>query len=126
MTAPTTHRAGMAEGDWEDFALEILAELGWEPKTGHDIAPGSGERESWEDLHIPSRMFDALRRLNPEVPNEYLQQALVEIVAPTSNDAITENYRVHGWLTTGFRGITYIDEDGQEITPTIRADEHRS
>jgi type I restriction enzyme, R subunit len=120
MTAPTTHRAGMAESDWEDFALDVLGDLGWRPMTGHDIAPGSGERESWEHLHIPYRMFAALRRLNPEVPNEYLQQALVEIVAPISNDAISENLRVHDWLTVGFRGITYIDEQGQETTPTIR------
>ena len=97
----TTHRAGMAESDWENFALEILAELGWEPKTGQEIAPGSGERESWEDLHIPCRMLDALRRLNPHVPSEYLQQALAEIVAPTSKDAIAENYRLHRWLVDG-------------------------
>ena len=120
MTAPMTRRAAMAESDWEDFAVEVLGELGWEPKTGHDIAPGSGERESWEDLQIPGRMFEALRRLNPEVPNEYLQQALADIVAPVSDDAIAENLRVHDWMTTGFRGITYIDEHGQETTPTIR------
>jgi hypothetical protein len=42
-----------AESDWEDFALEVLADLGWELKTGHDTAPGSGERESWKDLAQP-------------------------------------------------------------------------
>ena len=115
------HEAGgMAESDWEIFALELLAELDWKPMSGHDIAPGSGERESWEDLHLPGRMFEALRRLNPHVPNEYLQQALVEAVAPASNDAIAENYRVHGWLTSGYRGITYIDDQGQDQTPTLR------
>lgn len=120
MMVKTSDVSGMTESDWEIFALDQLAELGWKPKSGHEIAPGSGERGSWEDLHLPGRTFDALRRLNPDVPNEYLQQALVEIVAPASKDAIAENYRVHGWLTSGFRGITYIDDQGQEQTPTLR------
>ena len=120
MTVKTIDASGLAESDWEILALEQLAELGWEPKSGHDIAPGSGDRESWEDLHLPRLMFDALRRLNPDVPNEYLQQALVEIVAPVSNDAISENFRVHSCLTSGYRGITYIDDQGQEQTPTLR------
>jgi hypothetical protein len=29
ISTPTADRTDMAEGDWEDFALEILAELGW-------------------------------------------------------------------------------------------------
>ena len=120
MTVKTIDASGMAESDWEIFALEQLAELDWKLFSGHEIAPGSGARENWGDLHLPGRMFDALRRLNPGVPNEYLQQALAEIVAPASNDAITENYRVHGWLTSGYRGITYIDDQGQERTPTLR------
>ena len=83
------------------------------------IAPGSGQREKWEDLHIPSRMLEALRKFNPTVPVQYLQQALAEIVAPTSTDAITENYRIHKYLTDGYRGITFIDSDGRENNPTL-------
>ena len=112
--------AGTTEADWEAYAVELLAELGWQPVHGHDIAPGRDERESWADLHVPSRMFAAMRRLNPHVPTVYLQQALVDVVAPRSSDAITENHRVHEWLTGGYRGITYVDDDGQEATPTIR------
>ncbi len=111
---------GMSESEWEQLALDTLGELGWQPVHGKDVAPGSGEREKWEDLHIPSRMLAAMRRLNPEVPEQYLQQALAEIVTPTSNDAITENYRLHMAVAEGYRGITYIDHDGAEQNPTIR------
>ncbi|MBA3906069.1 MAG: type I restriction endonuclease subunit R, partial [Pseudonocardiales bacterium] len=49
-----------------------------------------------------------------------LKQALADIVAPRSQDAITENHRIHEWLTAGYHGVTYVDADGQDTTPTIR------
>jgi type I restriction enzyme R subunit len=110
----------LSEADWEQLALDTLGEFLWRPVHGPTIAPGSGERESWDELVIPSRLRAALRDLNPTVPREYLDQALAAILAPTSQDAITENHRLHAFLTEGFRGITYIDDDGQEQTPTIR------
>ena len=112
--------SAMSEAEWEQLALDTLGELSWQPATGMSIAPGSGEREKWDDLHIPSRMLEALRKFNPSVPVQYLQQALAEIVAPTSNDAITENCRIHQYLTDGYRGVTYIDSDGRENNPTLR------
>ena len=39
--------AGMSEAAWEQFVMDELAELAWEPRDGKQIAPGSGERESW-------------------------------------------------------------------------------
>ena len=38
---------GISEADWENAALETLAEpLGWLPLAGEKIAPGTGERET--------------------------------------------------------------------------------
>lgn len=122
-----------SEADWEHLALDHLGELGWLPVHGRQIAPGAtsaaghpayaalGEqpqRESWSELAIPSRMRSALRRLNPDVPREFLDQALAEILRPTSQDAITENKRIHDILTGGYR-ITYT-ADGREHHPTLR------
>ena len=111
---------GMSEADWEATAAEVLGELGWTPVPGSSIAPGSGERQSWDDLVIASRLVDALRRLNPGVPGEFLRQAYEDIVDVKSNDPITENHRAHDWLVGGYRGVTYVDDSGQEVTPTIR------
>ena len=111
---------GFSEFQWEEEAMELLAEpLGWQLASGNDIAPGSGERESWDELLIRSRLLEALRRLNPGVPAQYLQQALVEIASPRSQDAITENYRMHRYLTEGYP-LSYIDSDGIEQNPTLR------
>lgn len=110
----------MTEDAWEQLALEVLGELMWEPMHGSAIAPGSGEREAWDQLIIPSRLRNAMRALNPEVPPSYIDQALAMITTPASQDAIAENHRIHGYLTEGFRGLSYIDATGQEQNPTIR------
>ncbi|MBK8468228.1 MAG: type I restriction endonuclease subunit R [Actinomycetales bacterium] len=111
---------GFSEAEWEHVALEALAEREWRPLEGKTIAPGSGERESWDDLVIPSRLLAKLRELNPTVPREYLTQAAAEILRPTSADALTENYRTHRFMVEGFRGISWVDSDGTEHNPTIR------
>lgn len=112
--------ANFTEDAWEQLALEALAEHEWPTLPGTAIAPGSGERTAWEDPVIPSRLMAALTRLNPTVPTEYLQQAMADILAPKSQDAITENYRFHRYLVDGYRGVSYLDSDGQEQNPTIR------
>ncbi|GHG46363.1 DEAD/DEAH box helicase [Flavimobilis marinus] len=113
--------AALNEDAWEQLALEVLAEpLMWEPVPGAAIAPGTGERETWDELVIPSRLRAAMRALNPAVPRDYLDQALAMVLAPASQDAIAENQRLHGFLTEGFRGLSYIDDAGQQQTPTIR------
>lgn len=111
---------GISEADWEQIALDTLAELEWEPKAGIEIAPGSGERQTWDDLPIPSRLLAALTRLNTSVPQEYLDQALADILTPRSQDAITENHRVHSWVVDGYRGLSWTDHEGVEHNPTLR------
>ncbi len=78
----------LSESAWEHDALDTLAEpLGWRPRTGENIAPGSGERDTWDDLLIRPRLLEALRHLNPGVPGGYLQQAVAEI----AYDAVATN-----------------------------------
>lgn len=110
----------LTEADWERDALDMLAEpLGWQPEHGERIAPGTGERETWDDLLIRPRLLEALRRLNPGVPAAYLQQAVAEIAAPKSQDAITENQRIHQYLVGGYP-LSYIDVDGVEQNHRLR------
>jgi type I restriction enzyme, R subunit len=117
---------GFSEADWEQVALDTLAEREWVKLTGTQIAPGAdGGRESWADIVLPSRMLDKMRELNPDVPAEYLEQARAAIIQPQSQDAIAENYRLHRILVQGYRGISYIDSDGIEQNPTIRLVSHR-
>ncbi len=107
----------ISEAEWESTALEVLAELGWVPSTGAELAH---ERTSASDLVLTERVNEAVRRLNPAVPALYLKQAVTEILSPASQDAIGENRRFHEFLVHGYRGVTYLDNDGLEQNPTIR------
>lgn len=119
-------KPGFSEADWEVIALDTLAEQEWRPLPGTAIAPGvENGRSSWEDIVLPGRMQAKMRELNPQVPAEYLEQALAEIVQPTSQDPVAENFRLHEICVKGYRGISYIDSDGVEQNPTIRLVSHR-
>ncbi|MGW4634888.1 type I restriction endonuclease subunit R [Nocardia sp. NPDC004415] len=113
--------AGFSEAQWEQFALDELAECEWEPLSGSEIVPGKdGGRAAWDDIVLPGRLLERMRRLNPQVPAEFLEQARAEILAPKSQDALAENQRLHAILTEGYRGISYVDHQGVEQNPTIR------
>ena len=109
-----------SEAQWEELVLEHLAEIGWEPGNGASVAPGSGARETWHDLVLKDVFVDALRRLHPQVPAQYLEQTAADILAPKSNDALAENFRLHQILVDGWTGTSYVDHEGPQQTPTIR------
>lgn len=114
-----TLQTSFTEANWEALVLKQLEAENWRPLHGDQIAPGTGERESWDELLIRPRLLAALRRLNPGVPGNYLQQALAEITAPSSKDAVAENHRIHQMLVDGYR-ISYFDAEGTEHNPTLR------
>lgn len=108
-----------SEAAFEVDALDLLGELEWKATNGRELAPGSGERDNWRDIVLRGRLLNALRNLNPEVPDEYLQQAMAEVITPQSQSAIAENRRLHEILVEGYRGIEYYDANGKRQNPTI-------
>jgi len=110
---------GMSEAEWEIFAMDHLAELGWFPINGKQIAKGSGERESWDELIVPGRLRDAVARINPKLPSSAVDEAVTTVMTATSRDALAENHRVHEYLTRGIRSVVYTDEYGVEQNPMV-------
>ena len=110
---------GMSEADWELVAMEHLAELGWFPVNGKQIAKGSGERESWDELIILGRLRDAIARINPKLPPAAVDEVVTTVMTATSRDALAENHRIHEYLTRGIRSVVYTDEYGAEQNPTV-------
>ena len=111
--------AGMSEEQWEQFVMDELAELAWEPKSGKEIAKGSGERESWSELIIPRRLREAIARINPGLPAPELDGVVNLVLDATSRDARAENKRMHDYMTEGIREIVYTDAYGAEHNPTV-------
>lgn len=108
------------EADWEQLALDELAELSWQPAPGNEFAPGSGHRKSWDDLILYPDLRDAIERLNPQLPPTAVQDAVAVAATPTSLDTFEENRTAHTYLTAGIRSVTYTDDFGAEHNPTIR------
>ena len=105
------------EAQWEQIALEVFGEQGWATASGAEIAH---ERASASDLVLPGRLLTALHKLNPHVPDTYLNQAATEILTPRSQDPLAENKRLHEYLTAGYSGVAWTDADGIDQNPTIR------
>jgi type I restriction enzyme R subunit len=112
--------AGMSESAWEQLVMDELGELAWEPRDGKQIAPGSGERESWSELIIPRRLREAITAINPGLPPSAVEDAVQIVLTATSRDARAENLRMHEFLTRGIRAVTYTDKYGAVQNPTIR------
>jgi type I restriction enzyme R subunit len=109
----------LSEADWEAYALEALGELGWEPKPGAAIAPGVGERTSWDELILPGRLREAIARINPGLPPSAVEDAVLQVLDARSQDALAENHRLHELITRGIRSVTYTDRHGVEQNPTV-------
>lgn len=122
--------SGYSETDLEFDVLGTLGELGWEALEGKQIAIGSGERESWEELIIPGRLRNAIVKINPGLPSSAVDEVVDLVLSPQSQEAKAENHRIHEYLTSGIRGISYVDEYGAEQHPTVhlinRADPYRN
>jgi type I restriction enzyme R subunit len=56
----------------EDAALEWFGELGYAVGHGPQLAPGepAAERDSFGDVVLVGRLREAIRRLNPAIPEE--------------------------------------------------------
>lgn len=115
----------MSEAAWEALAMDTLGELAWLPVEGKKIAPGSGERESWAELIIGRRLREAIGRINPQLPDSAVDEAVKIVLTPRSRDARTENHQVHEYLTRGIRSVVYTDSFGAEHNPTIRLIDRR-
>jgi type I restriction enzyme R subunit len=111
---------GMSEREWEELALEELGTIGWEPHEGAKIAPGSGERETWDELIITRRLREAIARINPKLTQQAVNDAVDTVLTAKSRDAKSENRRIHEYLTKGIRSVIYTDAKGAEQNPTIR------
>ncbi len=109
----------MSEDDWEQAAIETLAELGWLPIEGRKLGPGSRERKDWAEPILVERLREAIGQINPDLPASSVDEAVAVVLASESQDAISENRRLHEFMARGMRSVTVVDEYGAETTPTI-------
>jgi type I restriction enzyme R subunit len=115
--------ATFAESTVEDAALSWLDELDYSELHGPEIAPDepAAERASLGDAVLPERLRAALRRLNPNVPQEALDEVFRKLTLADSPSLIANNCSLHSLLVDGIAVECRRDDDsiGAEIVRVI-------
>ncbi len=110
------------ESEVEDAALEWLVGLGWTVAHGPDIAPGApdAERADYGEVVLERRLRGALARLNPDLPDEALDDAFRKLIRPEGTTLEVRNRAFHRLLTDGVT-VEYRGDGGTIRGAQVRA-----
>ncbi|MEX2193012.1 MAG: type I restriction endonuclease subunit R [Nitrosarchaeum sp.] len=98
-------RKAISEADVEENVLDILESLGYEIVRGdnEDYQPGgkSALRDDYKDVVLVERLRDALKRINPSIPEEAREYAVKQIQRSESQKLLANNESFHKMLVDG-------------------------
>ena len=97
----------------EEAALEWFEELGYEVVFAPDIAPEGTypERTYYSDVVLTERLKEALARINPDLPDDALEDGFRQIMFPQSPSLIMNNKTFQKMITDGI-DVQVKQEDG--------------
>jgi type I restriction enzyme R subunit len=103
----------LTESIVEDAALTWFGELGYAVGHGPQMAPGeaAAERDGFGDVVLVGRLREAIRRLNPPIPEEALEEALRKVLRVTTTSLVQTNRAFHRMLRDGVN-VEYARPDG--------------
>ena len=107
----------LCESIVEEAALDWFRALGYAVEGGPDMSPGADAlhyplRASHADVVLTSAVRGALRRLNPELPDEALDDALRKLTRPEGTTLEARNRAFHRMLVDGV-AVEYRAADGR-------------
>ena len=105
----------------EEAALSWYLELGYAVAHGPDLAPGepAAERESFGDVILVGRLRDAIRRLNPTIPEEAHNEAQRKVLLLDIVTLVGNNRALHQMLRDGVE-VEYKRPDGSIAGDHVR------
>src|SRR6266545_4839509 len=104
----------MNENIVEQAALGWLESLGYDTRKGAEVSPGAENplRETYEQVVLEHRLKAALRKINTDLPEDAIEQA-VRVVTRPPEPTLTQNNRwFHGLLTNGI-DVVYRTKEGE-------------
>src|SRR5439155_22212670 len=109
------------ESTVEDAALAWLGELGFSVLHGPEIAPGelAAEREGFGETVLARRLRAALRKLNPTLPQDALDEAFRKVTFAHHPSLIPNNHAFHRMLIEGI-AVEYRVKDGSIRAGVVR------
>ena len=113
--------ASLSESIVEAVALDWLASLGWTVLHGPDIAPDmlASERADYGEVLLEARLRSALARLNPNLPDDALEDALRRLTRPTGATLEARNRDFHRMLVAGVT-VEHTGADGRVHGAQVR------
>ena len=104
----------------ELFSIELFKELGYQYKDGYEIAPegANPEREDFRQVILEERLKSALIRINPDIPNQTIQNSIPQILNPNIPGLLNCNREMHKWITKGLK-VTFM-QDNQEVGKQLK------
>ena len=105
----------------EDAALTWFGELGYAIGHGPHMAPGeaAAERESFGEVIIAGRLQEAIRRLNPKIPDEAREEAFRKVLRVGTPSLTQTNRAFHAMLRDGVP-VEYRRKDGSIAGDFVR------
>src|SRR5437899_4276835 len=93
----------LTESVVEEAALSWFADSGYRLLHGPEIAPGelAAERAGFGDVVLAGRFRTALRKLNPALPTEALEEAFRKITVSHHPSLVANNRAFHRMLIDG-------------------------
>lgn len=96
----------------EQAAIEILGELGYEYKSGPELAydGASPERKNYKDVILEDRVKAALFKINKDIPKVALEDAYRQVITFNSPSLVENNHNFHKFLTEGIE-VSFKEND---------------
>ena len=106
---------GLTESNIEDVALSWFEDQGYAIIFGPDISPDGSdcERDEYDQVVLTGRLRTALENINPTIPTDAIDEAVLKIIRPGSPSLIENNQRFHLMLTDGV-DVSYM-QGGREV-----------
>jgi type I restriction enzyme, R subunit len=102
----------LTESTVEDAALTWFGDLGYIVVHGPHLAPGepAAERDSFGEVVLVGRLRQAIRQLNPSIPDEARDEALRKVLRVATPSLVQTNRAFHQML----RGPLEVDLDAMQ------------
>ncbi|QIW16043.1 restriction endonuclease subunit R [Pasteurellaceae bacterium RH1A] len=107
----------------EQSAIDTLQLLGWNYSFGKTIVP-EGEnpwRERVSEVVLRPILTQAVRRLNPQLPESAVEEVVRLVTSWDSADLLEQNKQAYGWLRNGV-AVSYQAEGEQKHDVAILVD----
>lgn len=93
----------ITEDHLEQLCIDWFKELGWDYECGYDIAPDTDRpfRKDYKDVLVVDRLRDALVKINPNVPQDKIDEVVTRLARPESPILEVNNRQFHRFVNDG-------------------------